>query len=97
MPHYVSGELAVRVTTASGPFLGGNPRRHAILLTSHNTDSYTISSYSPVVLGSGITVIAGVQPFVLRYSDMGDWIRRPLQVIATGTAVIHVIEVLEAD
>lgn len=89
-------ELTITVATSSTGFLGANPRRVGLIISSPRTNRVTISVKNPAVLDNGLTLQPAVNPVILRPGDAGNWLQSNLFAIANSASeTITVIEVLE--
>ncbi len=92
-----ASESSIAVGTSSGSFLGANERRLALIISSPAANPVTITTLATAVATLGLTLQKGTNPTVLHRHDVGDWITRQLNAIASGgTETLGVIEVLEA-
>lgn len=74
--------FALTVGTTSIQLIPGAPKRLALTIAPPLAGSVTISDQSPVVSGIGINVLPTGGNLILNYWEHGDWIRKPLFVIA---------------
>lgn len=90
----------LRIVEASGtaaPLVPPSPRRRTLLLSPHNTATYTVGLNDHVALGAGITVTPTGGAVRLDFEDYGSFIQQELWVIASATADIGVLEGVVVD
>lgn len=93
--HNHGSEQTVAVATTSGLFLGANPNRVALTISSPKAKEVTISAQDPAVLGAGLTLQPGTDPAQLTLETVGDWLQRNLFAIAdTSAETLGIVEVL---
>jgi hypothetical protein len=84
------------VGTATIPYIGPNPRRRSLIIFVPSGNRLTISQRSDVALGTGLTLSNSTSPFIMRYSDFGDFMQGQLfacaDVAGVQTAYVEVTD-----
>jgi hypothetical protein len=90
-----TAESTVTVTAVSAIFLAANPNRVAVTISSPAAARVSISSQTPAVAGSGMTLMPLTKPIMFTSDVPGNWIQGNLYAITSaGTETLGVLESL---